>query len=51
MFDQYDYLMERMAEGENADLVFLDFSKAFNLVDHGLLLLKLKNLGLEGVSI
>ena len=31
---QHDMLTERLAKGKNIDLIYLDFSKAFDLVDH-----------------
>ena len=37
-----------MEEGSNIDAVYLDFAKAFDKVDHGLLLHKLKQMGVKG---
>ena len=37
-----------MEEGSNIDAVFLDFAKAFDKVDHGLLVHKLKQMGVKG---
>ena len=37
-----------LENGCGADVMYLDFSKAFNKVDHGLLLCKLVNLGITG---
>ena len=45
---QHDILMEKMSRGSNVDVTFLDFSKAFDLVDHSLLLRKIKDKGIRG---
>ena len=37
-----------MEEGKNIDAIYLDFAKAFDKVDHGLLLHKLKRMGVKG---
>ena len=44
----YDLLMKALEEGDNIDVIYLDFAKAFDKVDHGLLLHKLKTLGVKG---
>ena len=37
-----------LEEGSNVDVLYLDFSKAFDKVDHGILLHKAKDLGIIG---
>ena len=44
----YHRVLRVLEEGYEADVVYLDFSKAFDRVDHGLLLCKLKMLGIRG---
>ena len=39
---------DNLGEGANVDLLYLDFSKAYDLVDLSILLLKLKNMGVGG---
>ena len=48
LLTHYDQLLHNLAEGKNTDVVFLDFAKAFDKVDHGVLLHKLKSLGITG---
>ena len=45
---QQEKLLSLLEDGDNVDLVYLDFSKAFDKVDLGLLLLKVKALGING---
>ena len=40
--------MKDLEEGNNVDAVYLDFSKAFDKCDHGILLHKLKKLKIKG---
>ena len=44
----FDDLMHMLENGGSVDMVYLDFSKAFDKVDHGILLHKLKALGITG---
>jgi hypothetical protein len=41
----YDYIIDCLEEGLNVDVVYLDFAKAFDKVDHGVLLHKLRTMG------
>ena len=38
----YDQIIEALENGENVDVIYLDFKKAFDKVDHGILLHKMK---------
>ena len=40
--------MHMLEDGGSVDMVYLDFSKAFDKVDYGILLRKLKALGITG---
>ena len=48
LIEQHDMVMESLANGENLDIVYLDFSKAFDLVDISILLSKLQGMGISG---
>ena len=48
LLEQYDWTLEALLQGSNVDLLYLDFEKAFDKVDFGKLLAKLKNLGIVG---
>ena len=40
--------MKDLENGDNIDVIFLDFRKAFDKVDHGILLQTLKKMGVTG---
>ena len=44
----YNDIYEAIMEGKRMDTVFLDFSKAFDKVDHNILLKKVRNHGISG---
>ena len=51
----YKYIDEAISEGKRTDTIFLDFAKAFDNVDHEILLEKMKNMqrwkdGLKNLS-
>ena len=48
LIEHYDAIIEAVSSGENVDVVYLDFSKAFDVVDHNILLRKLKSVGIGG---
>ena len=48
LLQHYQGILRALESGCDADVIYLDFSKAFDKVDHGLLLCKLMNLGITG---
>ena len=48
LFSVFNDIMHKLEDGGSVDMVYLDFSKAFDKVDHGILLHKLKALGTTG---
>ena len=44
----YDSIIEAISSGCTVDVVYLDFCKAFDVVDHHILLRKMKKLGISG---
>ena len=48
LLEYYDRVLKLLEEGHNVDTLYLDFSKAFDKVDHGILLQKLKKMGISG---
>ena len=47
----YDNILSNLEKGGNSDSVYLDFSKAFNKVDHGILGHRLKSIGVSGSTL
>ena len=48
LLEQFDVILDYIDENANVDVVYLDFSKAFDKVDHTIVLQKMKNLGING---
>ena len=43
-----DAIISLLEEGANADVIYLDFAKAFDKVDHNLVLKKAQSFGIDG---
>ena len=48
LLDYYNNILDSVIHGKNVDVVYLDFSKAFDKVDHRIILQKAKKLGING---
>ena len=48
LLDVFDDVVHMLSSDTNVDMIYLDFSKAFDKVDHGILLPKLKDIGITG---
>ena len=48
LLQHYDQVLHGLEEGHNVDTVFLDFSKAFDKVDIGILCRKMRKMGIIG---
>lgn len=49
LISHIDDLLDCLEKGYDIDVVYLDFAKAFDKVDHGILLKKLMSLGIRGI--
>ena len=48
LIDHYQDLLNIMENRSSADVIYLDFAKAFDKVDHGILIRKLVEIGVNG---
>ena len=48
LLDVFDDLMHMLSSDTTVDMIYLDFSKAFDMVNHGIFLHKLKDMGITG---
>lgn len=48
LLTHHDHILQALESGNNLDVVYLDFEKAFDKVDHGVLLHKMRDLGIRG---
>ena len=48
LLQQYDTILNNLLDQNETDVIYLDFAKAFDKVDHQILLRKLENMGIKG---
>ena len=48
LLSQLDFILSNSVEGYDVDSIYIDFAKAFDKVDHGLLIQKLNHYGIRG---
>ena len=48
LLEHYNKILEELEKSNNVDVTYLDFAKAFDKVDHGIFLNKLKKIGING---
>ena len=51
LIDQQNQILEMIDSGSNAELIYLDFSKAYDKISHSILLLKLEKMGVTGLNL
>ena len=49
LIEHQQQILAILESGANADVVYLDFAKAFDKVDYGVLLAKLRSIGISGL--
>ena len=48
LLSYWDNMLEKLEGGDGVDAIYLDFSKAFDKVEHGVLLHRLREFGISG---
>ena len=48
LLEHHNKILEELEKSNNVDVIYLDFAKAFDKVDHDILLNKLKKVGISG---
>ena len=48
LLEHFDQIIEAAYNNKNSDVIYLDFCKAFDVVDHSILIRKLKTFGITG---
>ena len=48
LLEQYDQILQALSNRHNIDIIMLDYAKAFDKINHSILLFKLKKLGIDG---
>ena len=48
LLDHVEYILRNLQENNEVDVIYLDYAKAFDKVDHEILLAKLRRLGVKG---
>ena len=51
LMDHYQHILNILEEGGTAEVIYLDFAKAFDKVDHGILVRKMMAMGVGGVIV
>ena len=50
LLEHFEKLVTEVSDGNNADVVYIDFSKAFDKLDYSIMMTKLKMFGITGNS-
>ena len=45
---QTQTILDMLEHGENVEIIYLDFAKAYDKLDHQILLMKLEKIGIKG---
>ena len=48
LLEQYEHILDALVSKHNLDIIMLDYAKAFDKINHSILLFKLKKLGISG---